>query len=50
MDDYEFKAILSELNLHEQASAFSATFWRWLRRPRREWLVNEMYPIVYVLG
>jgi hypothetical protein len=48
MDDYDLKAMLSELTLYAQAQVFYAVLWRWLRRPRRRWIVDSAD--VHIIG
>ncbi|CAG0964493.1 hypothetical protein ANRL4_00869 [Anaerolineae bacterium] len=51
--EYEFKAMFSDLPPIEQGETIGVIVARWIRRQlsqRRIWVVNEVYPVVYVLG
>ncbi len=50
MNEDDLKLMLDELDSIEQVSLWAVVLWRWLRRPRRRWVVSEMYPVIYVLG
>ena len=48
-DMEEFKTLLAELLPVEQVEVLGRVMVKWLRRPRRRWVVVEYEPVVHLL-
>ncbi len=47
----ELKDMLNDLSTAQQALTWLTVLWRWLfRSPHRSWNINEVYPVVHLLG